>query len=146
MIYDVAIAGAGVIGGMLARELMRYRLTCCILEKENDVAMGASKANSGIIHGGYDPEPGTQKAKRNIEGVPLLYEAAKELHVPHKNNGSLVVAFGGEEEKTLEALYRRGLQNGVEEMPRTVSYLQKLRRVFADAEQCNEDLAVIFGR
>ena len=116
MIYDVAIAGAGVIGGMLARELMRYRLTCCLLEKENDVAMGASKANSGIIHGGYDPEPGTLKAKCNVEGVPLLYEAAKQLHVPHKNNGSLVLAFDKAEKDTLQTLYERGLQNGVREM------------------------------
>ena len=59
MIYDVAIIGAGVIGGMLARELSRYKLNICLLEKENDVACGASRANSGIVHGGYDPEPGT---------------------------------------------------------------------------------------
>ena len=59
MKYDVLIAGAGVIGGMVARELSKYQLSVCMLEKENDVAMGATKANSGIIHGGYDPEPGT---------------------------------------------------------------------------------------
>ena len=62
MIYDVAIIGAGVVGSMLARELSRYTLSVCLLEKENDVAIGASRANSGIIHGGYDPEPGTLKA------------------------------------------------------------------------------------
>lgn len=116
MIYDVAIAGAGVTGGMIARELTRYRLSCCILEKENDVAMGASKANSGIIHGGFDPEPGTLKAACNAEGVPLLYEAAKELHVPHKNNGSMVLAFGETEEAILRQLYERGLQNGTKQM------------------------------
>ena len=82
MIYDVIIIGAGVIGAMAARELSKYQLKVCLLEKENDVACGASKANSGIIHGGYDPEPGTLKAKMNTEGVALLYEAAKELHVP----------------------------------------------------------------
>ena len=65
MIYDVLIIGAGVTGGMLARELSKYELNVCILEKENDVAMGASRANSGIIHGGYDPVPGTLKAKLN---------------------------------------------------------------------------------
>ena len=65
-----------------------------------------SKANSGIIHGGYDPEPGTLKAKMNTEGVPLLYEAAKELNVPHKNNGSLIVAFEEEEEKTVDGYYK----------------------------------------
>ena len=113
MIYDVAIIGAGVIGGMLARELSRYRLSVCLLEKENDVAMGASKANSGIIHGGYDPEPGTLKAKLNAEGVELLFRAAEELHVPHRRNGSMVCAFSPEEEPLLEKLYQRGQINGI---------------------------------
>ena len=80
MIYDVIIIGAGVVGGMLARELSRFDLRVCILEKENDVACGASRANSGIVHGGYDPRPGTLKARLNAEGVPLLFEAARELN------------------------------------------------------------------
>lgn len=112
--YDVAIIGAGVIGGMVARELTRYRVSVCLLEKENDVAMGASKANSGIIHGGYDPVPGTLKAKMNTEGVPLLYEAAKELNVPYQKNGSLIVAFGKAEDAAIEELYQRGLANGID--------------------------------
>ncbi len=112
--YDVVIIGAGVIGGMVARELSRYRLSVCLLEKDNDVACGASKANSGIIHGGYDPEPNTLKAKFNREGVPLLYQAADELNVPYRRNGSFVCAFGAEEEKTLRALYDRGIENGIE--------------------------------
>ncbi len=115
MRYNIAIIGAGVIGGMVARELSRYDLSVCLLEKENDVAMGASRANSGIIHGGYDPEPGTLKAEMNTAGVPLLYEAARELNVHHKNNGSLVCAFGtAEEEAVLEALYRRSFENGID--------------------------------
>ena len=69
MVYDVVIVGAGVIGGALARELAKYKLNTLLLEKENDVAMGASKANSGIVHGGFDPEPETLKAKLNILGV-----------------------------------------------------------------------------
>ena len=114
MRYDVVIIGAGVIGGMAARELSRYNLSVCLLEKENDVAMGASKANSGIIHGGYDPKPGTLKAKMNAEGIDLLYEAARELNVHHRNNGSLVCAFGTpEEEAALEELLRRGFENGI---------------------------------
>lgn len=117
MIYDVLIVGAGVIGGMLARELSRYELNVCILEKENDVAMGASKANSGIIHGGYDPVPGTLKAKLNTEGVEMLFAAAKELNVPHKRNGSMVCAFGSEEEHTLlEKLFHRGQENGSKDL------------------------------
>lgn len=115
MRYDIAIIGAGVIGGMAARELSRYDLRVCLLEKENDVAMGATRANSGIIHGGYDPEPGTLKAKMNTQGVGLLYEAARDLNVHHKNNGSLVVAFGtAEEEAALDELYHRSFQNGID--------------------------------
>lgn len=114
--FDVAIIGAGVTGGMLARELTKYKLKVCILEKENDVSCGASKANSGIVHGGFDPEPNTLKAKLNVAGVPLIYEAAAELHVPIKNNGSLVVAFSKEEEPHLEELYNRGITNGITAM------------------------------
>ena len=113
MVYDVVIAGAGVIGGMLARELSRYQLSVCLLEKENDVAMGASKANSGIVHGGYDPEPGTLKAKLNTEGVELLFAAAGELNVPIVRNGSMVCAFSLEEEPLLEELYERGKENQI---------------------------------
>lgn len=113
MKFDVLIVGAGVIGGMLARELSKYNLKVCILEKENDVAMGASKANSGIVHGGYDPEPGTLKAQLNTQGVELLFQAAKELHVPCKRNGSMVCAFSEKENAVIEQLYARGQQNGI---------------------------------
>ena len=111
--YDVAIVGAGVIGGMLARELSKYQLDVCLLEKEHDVAMGASRANSGIVHGGYDPEPGTLKAKLNAEGVELLVEATKELHVPFLRNGSMVCAFSEQEKATIYELYERGQINGI---------------------------------
>ena len=116
MRYDIAIIGAGVIGAMAARELSRYDLKICLLEKENDVAMGASRANSGIIHGGYDPIPGTMKAKMNTAGVSLLYEAAKELNAHYENNGSFVCAFGEDEEPAIDALYQRGLTNGIEQL------------------------------
>lgn len=111
--FDVVIVGAGVIGGMLARELSRYQLSVCLLEKENDVAMGASKANSGIVHGGYDPEPGTLKAKLNSVGVEQLFMVAKELNVPIIRNGSMVCAFSSEEEPLLEELYQRGQVNKI---------------------------------
>ena len=113
MIYDVLIIGAGIIGGMLARELSRYDLKVCLAEKENDVACGASRANSGIVHGGYDPVPGTLKAKLNTEGVDMLFRAAEELHVPHKRNGSMVCAFSPAEEPVLRELYEQGLKNGI---------------------------------
>ena len=111
MIYDVLIVGAGVTGSMLARELSRSKARVCLLEKENDVAMGASKANSGIIHGGYDPVPGTLKAQMNTLGVELLFEAARELNVPHIRNGSMVCAFSAEEEPLLQELYEQGQRN-----------------------------------
>ena len=111
--YDVVIAGAGVIGSMLARELTRYNLKICLLEKQNDVALGASKANSAIVHGGYDPEEGTLKALLNVKGVELMKKAVKELHVPFKLNGSLVLGFNAKDDETVKALYKRGLANGV---------------------------------
>lgn len=114
--FDVAIIGAGVVGALTARELTRYKLSVCLLEKENDVACGASKANSGIIHGGFDPEPGTLKARLNAKGVPLLYKAARELNVPCKNNGSMVLAFGKEEDAVIDELYARGIKNGIKGM------------------------------
>lgn len=113
MTYDVVIVGAGVIGGMLARELSRYELSVCLLEKENDVSMGASRANSGIVHGGYDPVPGTLKAQLNTTGVELLFQAAQELNVPCKRNGSMVCAFSPEENDALQALYDRGQANQI---------------------------------
>ena len=113
MMYDVVIVGAGVIGGMLARQLSRYEGKVCLLEKENDVACGASKANSGIIHGGYDPIPGTLKAKLNAAGVEPLFEAARQLDVPCKRNGSMVCAFSAGEEPMLQELYDQGQENGI---------------------------------
>ena len=113
MVFDVTVIGAGVVGSMLARELSRYQLSVCVVEKENDVACGASRANSGIVHGGFDPVPGTLKAKMNTLGIPLLYEAAKELNVPCINNGSLVCAFSEEEIHSLEELIARAAQNGI---------------------------------
>ena len=113
MVYDVVIIGAGVIGGAVARELAKYKLKTLLLEKESDVAIGASRANSGIVHGGFDPEPDTLKAKLNILGVEKLFEASKELHFPIKRNGSFVCAFSEEERAHITELYERGIQNGV---------------------------------
>ena len=113
MNYDVAIIGAGVIGALTARELSRYQLKTVLLESENDVAMGATKANSGIVHAGFDAIPGTLKAKFNLKGTAMMPEYCKELDVPFKNNGSLVVAFSEKELDTLRELYDRGIQNDV---------------------------------
>lgn len=116
MCYDVAVIGAGVIGALTARELSKYALKTALLEATNDVAMGASKANSGIVHAGFDAKPGTLKAKLNVKGCADMPGLCKELSVPYKNNGSLVVAFSEEEMETIKELYDRGIKNGVPNM------------------------------
>ncbi len=116
MCYDVAVIGAGVIGALVARELSKYKLKTVLLEATNDVAMGASKANSGIVHAGFDAKPGTLKAELNVKGCSMMPELCKDLSVPYKNNGSLVVAFSEEEMTTIQDLYNRGIANGVPEL------------------------------
>ena len=113
MIYDVAVVGAGVIGSLIARELSRYNLKIALVEKHNDMAMATSKANSAIVHAGFDAKPGTLKAKLNVEGTALMPELCKTLSVPFKPVGSLVVAFSEEEVATLSSLLERGNNNGV---------------------------------
>ncbi|KXG76969.1 L-2-hydroxyglutarate oxidase LhgO [Fervidicola ferrireducens] len=110
---DVVIIGGGVVGCMIARELSRYQLKTVLLEKEDDVASGTSKANSAIIHAGYDAKPGTLKAKLNVRGNPLFDKICSELDVPFKRIGSLVVALNEEEIRVLEELMERGKTNGV---------------------------------
>lgn len=116
MMYDVAIIGAGVIGALTARALSKYQLRVVLLEATNDVAMGASKANSGIVHAGFDALPGTLKAKYNVLGCAMMKDVCGQLAVPYKNNGSLVLAFSEEEMGTVRALYERGVKNGVPDM------------------------------
>ena len=112
--FDVAIIGAGVVGGLIARELMRYELKVCLLEKEYDVAMGATRANSGIVHAGFDAEVGSLKAKLNVAGSKIMKQVTDELGVKYKNNGSLVVGFSDADREHIEKLVARGIANGVE--------------------------------
>lgn len=111
--YDVIIIGAGVIGANIARELSKYKLNICILEKEEDVSCGSSKANSGIVHGGYSDEPGTLKAELCVKGNKMFKHLEKELNFGYRETGSLVLAFSDEEKENLEVLYRKGSANGV---------------------------------
>ena len=111
--FDVVIIGAGVIGGMIARTLSAYDLKLCIAEKENDVAMGATKANSAIVHAGFDAKPGSLKAKLNVRGSELMPKIAEELGVKYDNNGSLVIGFSEADREIIKALYERGCTNGV---------------------------------
>ena len=114
--YDVVVIGGGVVGGMIARTLSRYSLKMCILEREHDVAMGASKANSAIVHAGFDAKEGSLKAKLNVEGSEMMEQVAKDLGVKYKRNGSLVVGFNEEDEATLKDLYERGVENKVRDL------------------------------
>ncbi len=114
--YDIAIVGAGVTGAMTARALSKYNLKIALLEKCNDVAMGATKANSGIVHAGFDAAEGSLMAKMNVKGCAMMPETCEKLHVPYKNNGSLVVAFSDEEMEHLQVLLARGKANGVPEI------------------------------
>ncbi len=111
--FDVAIIGCGVIGAATAYTLARYQLKVLVLEAENDVADGTTKANSAIIHAGYDPEPGTRMARLDVLGNRLAGEICERLDVPFKRNGSLVLAFSEEEIPHLKKLYSNGVANGV---------------------------------
>lgn len=112
--FDVAIIGCGVVGGMIARRLSAYDLKLCMLEKENDVAMGATKANSAIVHAGFDAKEGSLKARLNVRGSQMMEQVARELGVKYQKNGSLVIGFNEEDRATVEALKKRGEINGVE--------------------------------
>ncbi len=114
--YDVVIIGAGVVGGMIARSLSAYNLKVVLVEKENDVAMGATKANSAIVHAGFDAKEGSLKAKLNVEGSKMMKKVTDELGVKYKNNGSLVIGFNEEDRKVIEELFKRGIKNGVENL------------------------------
>ena len=112
--FEFAVIGAGAIGGMVARELTRYTDSVCMLERGSDVALGATRANSAIVHAGFDAKEGSLKAKLNVRGSKMMAEVCRQLGVKYKNNGSLVVGFNEEDEKTLLDLCERGKTNGVE--------------------------------
>ena len=112
--YDVIIIGAGVSGAAAARELSRYRLKICVLEREEDVCCGTSKANSGIAHSGYDAEPGSLMAELNVKGSNMMGQLSKELDFPFKQTGSLTVCTTENGIAMLHKLRERGLKNGVE--------------------------------
>ena len=114
--YDVVIIGCGIVGAATAFELSKYRLKVRIVERENDVACGTTKANSAIIHAGYDPVPGTLMARLNVRGAALARELCAALDVPYLPCGSLVLGFSPEDQAHLEELYRRGVANGVPDL------------------------------
>ena len=111
--YDVLIVGAGVIGCSVARELSRYQLRIAVADKENDVSMGTSKANSGIVHAGFDAHTGTNKAIYNVLGARMFPELSRELDFPFRQNGALVLCFDEADKHKLYELLEQGQRNGV---------------------------------
>lgn len=111
--YDAAIIGAGVIGSAIARELSKYHANICVIEREEDVCNGTSKANSAIVHAGFDAAPGSLKARLNVRGNEMMDALAKELDIPFVRNGSLVVCTKNQNRKDLEVLLEKGAKNGV---------------------------------
>ena len=116
MDYDVVVIGGGVVGCSIARELSRYDLHTCVIEREEDVCSGTSKANSAIVHAGFDAHPGSLKARFNVEGNQMMGDLAKELDFDFKQNGSLVLCFHEEDMPALKALYEKGVENGVKDL------------------------------
>lgn len=114
--FDVTIIGSGVIGSIIARELSRYKLNICVLEADSDVANGTSKANSAIVHAGFDAKPGTLKGKLNARGNKMFDELSKELDFPFKRIGSLVLCFDKNDMDNLNALKEQGEKNGVPDL------------------------------
>lgn len=111
--YDVCIIGAGVIGCAIARELSRYQVNACVIEKCEDVCCGTSKANSAIVHAGFDAAEGSLMAKMNVQGNEMMEQLSKDLDFPFRRNGSLVVCLNKEDMPGLQTLYERGIKNGV---------------------------------
>lgn len=112
--YDVMIIGTGITGSFIAHNLSKYQLKVLVLEKDLEVSDGVTKANSAIIHSGYDPKPGTLKAKLNVLGNKMYDQITKDLNVDFKRIGSYTLAFSEEEVTNLKELYNRGIENGVE--------------------------------
>lgn len=111
--YDVAVIGAGICGASAAYFLSQKKLKICVIEKETDVSMGTTKANSAIVHAGYDPKPGTLMARLNVRGSEMMPNLANKLSVPYKQIGSLVIAFDEHDMQTIKNLYDQGIKNGV---------------------------------
>ena len=139
--FDVIVIGGGVVGGLILRELAKYQLSICLLEKASDVAMGESKANSGIVHAGFDAPVGSLKAKFNVEGNRMMESVCADLGVKFRRNGSLVVAFSAEDFITINKLKARGEVNGVDGLK--IIDQRQLRGM--EKNICDEAIAALYA-
>ncbi len=114
--FNICIIGAGAVGCAIAQQLSKYELNVCVIDKEEDVCSGTTKANSAIVHAGFDAVPGTLKAKMNVRGAELIRQLSKTLDFQYKQNGSLVLCFDENDMPKLNELYERGIKNGVSEL------------------------------
>lgn len=134
-VFDCIIIGAGVVGASVFNKMTLVGKKCLLLDKASDVATGASKANSGLVHAGFDPEPGSLKAKLNVKGNKLYPKICKRLGIKLKKTGALVV---GDDVDKIEALYNRGLENGV----KTEIWQQQKIREFVPSINSNITVAL----
>ena len=139
---DVVIIGAGVIGCAIARELSKYELNICVVEKEEDVCCGTSKANSAIMHAGFDARQGSLMAKLNVRGNAMIGELARELDIPYLQNGSFVACTSEEDLPKLTELYKRGIANGVGEL----AILSREEAVLMEPNLSEEVIAVLYAK
>ena len=140
-LLDIIIIGAGVSGSAIARELSRYQAGILVLEKEEDVCCGTSKANSAIVHGGFDAEPGTLKAKLNIRGSRVMEQLSQDLDFHYDRCGSLVLCMAEEDRPKLQKLYEKGVANGVESL--RIIDAQELREM--EPAVCDDAVAALWA-
>ena len=137
---DIIIIGAGVSGSAIARELSRYQAKILVLDKEEDVCCGTSKANSAIVHGGFDAEPGTLKAKLNIRGSRMMEQLSQALDFHYDRCGSIVLCMSEEDRPRLIKLYEKGVANGVKEL--RIIGAEELRELEPNA--CDDAVAALW--
>ncbi len=139
--YDIIIIGAGIVGSLIARFLSQYKIDVLVIEKQVDIGMSPSSANSAIIHAGFDPKPGTKKAKFNVEGNKIWHTLVHELNIPFKKTGSYVIAIGDEEFNKILKLYEQGITNGVPSLK-----ILKKEEIIHKEPQINKDVkAALFA-
>lgn len=136
---SVIIVGAGVCGSSIARELSRYELDITVIEKESDVCCGTSKANSGIVHAGFDAPEGSLMAKLNVQGNKMMERLSYELDFEYKNCGSIVVAIKEEDIEKLEEMKKKGIRNGVENL----EVITDIKRIFEMEPNLNKEVVAI---